>query len=270
MGYEGPDLRYLLADRNFFSIRRGIYKMRKNKSQNEIALMRESIKWGHLAHRLMQDLIQIGLGDFEIDAKASLEASSIMKKTLGGDYKAGTSTFLPAYSKMNIQSNIPHGVTNSKKVQEGDIISSYAGAFIEGYNTELERTLCVGKPSESIVTYHEIMLKLQQIALEQIVPRGKCSDPDRAVRRYCEDHDLTKFLLHHSGHGLGLEGHEPPFLDVGDNTPFEEGMVTSVEPGIYVPKLGGFRHSDTVVITKNGCEILNSYPADIESLTVKA
>jgi Xaa-Pro aminopeptidase len=77
------------------------------------------------------------------------------------------------------------------------------------------------------------------------------------------------YLLHHSGHGLGLEAHEAPFLDVGDDTVLRPGMVITVEPGIYVPKLGGFRHSDTVVIRDDDIEIITYYPRDTESLIVE-
>jgi Xaa-Pro aminopeptidase len=268
MGYEGPDLRSLLPDTRFSNIRHDIYNIRRVKSQNEIMLMRESIKWGQLAHRLVQDYIRPGLNDFEVDAKASLEATTVMKRSLGTYYRPGVLTMLPAYCRMNVQPLNPHALANFRRIEKGDNLSTLAGAYIDGYNTELERNLSVGRPSEAFVKYHDIALKLQQIALEKIIPGGKCSDPDIAVRSHCKENGLTRYLLHHSGHGLGLEVHEAPFLDVGDNTPFEEGMVTSVEPGIYVPKVGGFRHSDTVVVTKHGPEVLNQYPADVESLTV--
>ena len=77
-----------------------------------------------------------------------------------------------------------------------------------------------------------------------------------------------KYVLHHTGHGLGLEGHEPPWLDIGDQTVLKPGMVFSCEPGIYIPGFAGFRHSDTVLITEDGAEIITYYPRDIESLTI--
>ena len=79
---------------------------------------------------------------------------------------------------------------------------------------------------------------------------------------------LQAHQRHHTGHGIGLEGHEAPFIDKGDPTVVAENMVFSVEPGLYIPGLAGFRHSDTVVITPNGCERLTYYPRDLESMTV--
>ena len=85
---------------------------------------------------------------------------------------------------------------------------------------------------------------------------------------YLEEHDLLPYWRQHTGHGIGLRNHEAPFLDVGDHTVVEAGMVFTIEPGLYAPDIGGFRHSDTVVVQEDGIEILTDYPRDIESLTL--
>ncbi|MCL6597080.1 MAG: M24 family metallopeptidase, partial [Firmicutes bacterium] len=77
---------------------------------------------------------------------------------------------------------------------------------------------------------------------------------------------VSEYVRHHSGHAIGMEGHESPFFDLGDDTVLRPGMVFSVEPGLYVPGLGGFRHSDTVVVTEDGHERLTLYPRDLDSL----
>jgi len=112
------------------------------------------------------------------------------------------------------------------------------------------------------------MLALQDAACAAMRPGDPCSEVDKAVRRYFESHDLMPHWRHHTGHGLGLRYHEGPFLDAGDHTLMEPGMVFSVEPGLYVPELGGFRHSDTVLVTEDGCERLTYYPRDLASLTL--
>jgi Xaa-Pro aminopeptidase len=91
---------------------------------------------------------------------------------------------------------------------------------------------------------------------------------DKAVRAYFDKHDLTACWKHHTGHAIGLRYHEGPFLDRGDATELMPGMVFTVEPGLYVSSLGGFRHSDTVVITEDGVELMTYYPRDLESLTL--
>jgi Xaa-Pro aminopeptidase len=90
------------------------------------------------------------------------------------------------------------------------------------------------------------------------------------VLRYFEDHDLLPYWKQHTGHAIGLRNHEAPFLDVGDFTPVEPGMVFTIEPGVYAPDVGGFRHSDTVVVTPDGIDILTDYPTDLESLVIPA
>jgi len=144
-----------------------------------------------------------------------------------------------------------------------------ATADVSGYMAELERNLFVGRPTNDVIKYHEIALKLQETALNTLRPGIKASEVDKAVIKAARELGVYDYLLHHSGHGLGLEAHEAPFLDVGDDTVLRPGMVITVEPGIYVPRLGGFRHSDTVVIRDDGIEIITYYPRDTESLIVE-
>ena len=113
------------------------------------------------------------------------------------------------------------------------------------------------------------MVALQDTALAVMKPGIPCSDVDKAVRAYYEAHDLMPYWKHHAGHTIGLRYHEGPFLDVGDHTIIEQGMVFTVEPGLYVPELGGFRHSDTVAITEAGIEMMTYYPRDLESLIIR-
>jgi len=112
------------------------------------------------------------------------------------------------------------------------------------------------------------MVALQDIAFEGIKPGARCSDVDRAVRVYYDEHGLWDYWKHHVGHCIGLRYHEGPFLDIGDDTVIKPGMVFTVEPGLYAAGLGGFRHSDTVAVTETGIEFLTYYPRDLDSLTL--
>ena len=86
--------------------------------------------------------------------------------------------------------------------------------------------------------------------------------------KYYEDNDLLPYWRQHTGHAIGLRNHEAPFLDLGDTTAVETGMVFTIEPGIYDPDIGGIRHSDTVAVTEDGIEWITYYPRDLESLTI--
>ncbi len=144
-----------------------------------------------------------------------------------------------------------------------------AGACVSGYSVELERTMYLGKPDEKTVKFFNLMIKAQETAFENIRAGNKCSDVDRAVRKFFKENGLTEYWRHHTGHGIGLEYHEAPFLDIGDDRVLKEGMVLTVEPGIYVKGLGGFRHSDTVLVTEDGIELLTDYPRELDELIIK-
>ncbi len=128
--------------------------------------------------------------------------------------------------------------------------------------------MVIGEPSAEQERMFGHMKAVQEVAFEAIEPGARCADVDMAVRGYFAQHDLFPYWRHHTGHAIGLRYHEGPFLDSGDSTVIRPGMVFTVEPGLYAPELGGFRHSDTVLVTDDGIEILTYYPRDLASLTI--
>ncbi|MCC6565031.1 MAG: M24 family metallopeptidase, partial [Chloroflexi bacterium] len=165
---------------------------------------------------------------------------------------------------------IPHALANNITFQVGDVLVTGASAPVWGYVSELERTMVIGPASDDQKVMFDHMVALQDTALEAIKPGVPCSAVDEAVRAYYDKHDLWPYWKHHVGHCIGLRYHEGPFLDIGDHTVIQPGMVFTVEPGLYKAGLGGFRHSDTVVVTDDGVESLTYYPRDLESLTILA
>jgi Xaa-Pro aminopeptidase len=201
-----------------------------------------------------------------------MEANLTMLDTIGPIYRAQSPLVegVNAGYRGQIGRNaaIPHAMANNIVFQAGDVLVSGAGVPVWGYNSELERTMVIGHAKVEISQMFDHMLALQEIAFGIIRPGILCSDVDRAVRKYYENHSLMPYWKHHVGHAIGLRYHEGPFLDIGDQTEIRPGMVFTIEPGIYVPDLGGFRHSDTVVVTEDGLEILTYYPRDLISLTI--
>ena len=112
------------------------------------------------------------------------------------------------------------------------------------------------------------MMQLQQAGFDALKPGRTLAEAETAVSQVYLDLGVGHLQRHHTGHGIGLEGHEAPFIDKGDERVIREGMVFSVEPGIYVPGLAGFRHSDTVVIRAGGAERITYYPRDLDSMIV--
>jgi len=271
LGYRGPSLTELTGG-VVLRVAGFVEDMMMIKSQAEVALIRESVKWSHLAHRLLQRYTRVGATETEVSLRASHEATLAMLETLGPLYRSqsmfwdGTSAGYRGQIGRNAA--IPHSLANNITFQPGDVLVSGAGAPMWGYNSELERTLIIGQPTDEQRRMFEHMKKAQEVAFEAMRPGAQCSDVDRAVRKYYEDNDLVKFWKHHSGHAIGLRYHEGPFLDVGDHTTLRPGMVLTVEPGLYAANLGGFRHSDTVLITEDGLEVLTYYPRDLGSLII--
>ena len=271
LGYQGPTLSELTSG-EVVRVVPFVEAQMAVKSEAELALIRESSKWGNLAHRLLQQYTQVGLTETEVTQRASDEATTAMLQTLGPLYRGFNMFARGAHAGYRGQigrgSAIPHALANNVVFQEGDVLVTGASAAMWGYLSELERTMVIGPPTDEQRRMFDHMVALQDIAFDAIKPGARCSDVDRAVRAYFDEHDLMPYWRHHTGHAIGLRYHEGPFLDTGDDTEIVPGMVFTVEPGLYSPELGGFRHSDTAVVTDDGVELVTYYPRDLESLTL--
>lgn len=271
LGYRGPALSEITGT-SVRKITGFIEDQMMIKSVAEITLIQESVKWGHLAHVLLQRYTEVGLTETEVSQRASQEANLVMMDAIGPIYRAQSpfSRGAGAGYRGQIGRNaaIPHAMANNITFQGGDVLVTGAGAPVWGYNSELERTMIIGPASDEQKRMFDHMLALQEVAFDAIRPGVMCSDVDKAVRQYYEANQLMPYWKHHVGHAIGLRYHEAPFLDLGDQTVIMPGMVFTVEPGLYVPELGGFRHSDTVLVTEQGIEILTYYPRDLASLTI--
>ncbi len=269
MGYRGPLLSEYVAVRR---VSPALDRQMSLKSEAEVALIRESVQWGDHAHALLQAYTGPGLTETEVEGRATREASEAMSAALGPDFRSRNRWLNGAIAlyrgQVGVNSSLPHAININATFQPGDTLVTGAGAGVYGYLSELERTMFLGEPNAEQRTFFAHMLALQDIAFEALRPGAPCSSVDEAVRAYYERENLTSYWRHHVGHSLGQRIHESPFLDMGDTTVLEPGMVLSVEPGLYVPGLGGFRHSDTVLVTRTGIEILTRYPRDLGTLTL--
>jgi Xaa-Pro aminopeptidase len=272
-GYKGPSLTEKLKGTRFVDLSDLIWSMRLVKSPAEIGLVRESGKWANLVVSLMQEHVRVGVWDVEVELTAATEASVIMKKALGPDYLPKRS-IIPVSAAFRGQvgemSAVPHAMATRHMIRKGDVLIAETGVDIGGYTCELERTMIVGKPVEKQRKYFDAMVKAQDAAFNAFKPGATCSDIDKASISAFKKAGLFNLVRHHTGHGLGLEGHEPPWLDIGNREPLRPGMIVSCEPGIYESGFAGFRHSDTVLVTEDGMELLTHYPRGIDELTISA
>ena len=273
LGYRGPTLTEL-SGVTVLRLAEQIEEQMAVKSQAEVALVRESVRWGNLAHQLLQRYTRVGVTETEVSLRASDEATFAMLDAIGPIYRAQSFFSTGAHAgyrgQIGRNSAIPHALAGNIVFQAGDVLVTGAGAPVWGYLSELERTMVLGEPSPDQRRLFEHMKAAQEVAFGAIRPGARCSDVDLNVRAYFEQNDLMAFWRHHTGHAIGLRYHEGPFLDSGDHTEIRPGMLFTVEPGLYSPELGGFRHSDTVLVDENGIEILTYYPRDLESLVIAA
>jgi Xaa-Pro dipeptidase len=273
-GYRGASLSELLPDATLVKIGGVLNRLMAVKSDQEIALIRESARWGHLAHELLQRYTQPGATEIEISERASAEATARMLAALGPGYRPHGWMSAGAHAgyrgQIGPHSAVPHAMITNAAIRPGDVLVTGATAGMAGYYSELERTMIVTPVAPEAERFFSLMRGAQETALSALRPGRRCADVDRAVSRFFEDHDLMPHWRHHTGHsiGPGVPNHQAPYLDIGDDTEIAPGMIFSIEPGIYVPGLGGFRHSDTVLVTAAGAEPLTTYPRDLANLTI--
>ncbi len=267
-GYRGPRLSALTGVEPF-DAEPIVESLRRVKSKAELECIQLSCDWAVRGHRRMQAAIEVGKTEMECYTPPAIQTLFEMVHEMPGwRPKGNDGTGFGAMFVGGRSTAMPHGFVKGHGVEPGDVLVSGASANIDGYRSELERTMIVGEPSPEQERAFAAMLALQSRAIEVMAPGVPAGEVELAVVRLAEELGVADNLRHHVGHSIGLEGHEAPFLDRGDDAVLEPGMVFTVEPGVYVKELGGFRHSDTVVITEDGRRVMTDYPRELKDLIV--
>jgi Xaa-Pro dipeptidase len=157
----------------------------------------------------------------------------------------------------------PHASPSDRKLERGDLLVIDWGAAFDGYISDLTRTFAVGEVDAECATIHRIVQDANAAGRAAAKPGIPCADVDKAARAVIEAAGYGPFFTHRTGHGIGMEGHEEPYMR-GDNMQIlETGMAFTVEPGIYLPNRNGVRIEDNVVITSSGADVLSSMPREM-------
>lgn len=269
-GYEGPHVNDIVQFKEIKLVSGQVEKMRMIKSPAEVELIRVSSKWGNLAHELLHKYSKEGLSEIEISSRATQESTAAMIEALGEGFEPfGDPTSAFYRGQIGEHSYFPHSQPKNLKLKRGDTLVTQAESSVWGYRSELERTMFVQDVSKEQEKYFNLMKRAQEIAFESIIPGNTFSTVEENVVAFYKEYNVEELIRHHIGHNIGLINHEAPFFDLGDKRIMQPGMVATIEPALYVEGLGGFRHSDTVLITENGAEWLTFYPRDLDSLIVK-
>ncbi|MFC5604428.1 M24 family metallopeptidase [Sporosarcina koreensis] len=229
-------------------------KMRNIKSEEELEKLRK-------AAALADHAIEIGCKEIA-EGKTELEilmAIEFEMKKMGAEKMSFDTMVLSGPKTAS-----PHGTPGDRKIQKGDFILFDLGVVYEGYCSDITRTVAFGEPSEKQREIYETVKKAEQTAIDMIRPGVKARDLDKAARDVITEAGYGDYFTHRLGHGLGISVHEFPSITGTNDMEMEEGMVFTVEPGIYHPEITGVRIEDDVVVTSDGVEVLTKFPKELQ------
>ncbi|PTX53908.1 Xaa-Pro aminopeptidase [Melghirimyces profundicolus] len=230
-----------------------VEKLRERKEESELNVIRDAVAIADRAFGAILEEIRPGRSEREI----ALRLEFLMREQ-GAD-----SSSFDIIVASGPRSALPHGVASDRLLEKGDLVTLDFGALYQGYCSDITRTVMLGPPSEEQRKIYDIVLEAQQRALLAIRGGITGKEADQVARDYITDHGYGEAFGHSTGHGLGMEVHERPSLSVRGDSPLEPGMVVTVEPGIYLPGVGGVRIEDDVAVTEQGREVLSKSPKDM-------
>ena len=234
-----------------------IASLRIQKDSQELACMRRAVEIAQAALRATLPVIRPGVTEREIAGELTAQ---IFKG--GSD---GNMVFAPIVSSGPNSAN-PHATPSERKLQPGDLLVIDWGAAVDGYYSDLTRTFAIGEVDPEYRHIAEVVKLANQVGRAAGKPGLPAGSVDHAAREVIQDAGYGEYFTHRTGHGLGLEVHEPPYMFAENTLLLAPGMTYTVEPGIYLPGRGGVRIEDNVVITETGCETLSDLPRELIQL----
>jgi Xaa-Pro aminopeptidase len=223
-----------------------IEKLRMIKSAAEIERIRRSVRTNSEAFESTVKSIRPGVSEMAIAAELEFKM-----RRLGAE-KAAFETIVASGAR----TALPHAQPSQQQTAVNELLLIDMGSCQNGYMSDMTRMLFLGRPSHRVRSIYRAVLNAQLAAIDTVRAGVTAGQVDRKARQVLESEGLAKEFVHSTGHGLGLEIHEPPRVGKKDPTRLEAGMVITIEPGAYVRGFGGVRIEDTVLVTKNGCEVL--------------
>jgi Xaa-Pro aminopeptidase len=232
----------------FFELGAILDEIRMCKDASEVELLRSVAQLSSASLATALELIKPGVRETEIAVALEFEM-----RRRGAEGRAFD--FIVA---SGIRGAMPHGRASDKCIEKGDLVTLDYGALKDGYHSDETVTVACGQPDLRQQEIHNIVKVAHDLALEAVKPGISCRELDEVARSYIRDHGYGDYFGHGLGHGVGLQIHEAPTLSPRGTIVLAEGMVITVEPGIYIPDFGGVRIEDTVVVTNSGCSVLTS------------
>ena len=223
--------------------------LRSVKDEGEIALIKEAARIGDRIFEGLLSLLRPGVTEREVAAELVYRL-----------HREGEGSSFDPIVAFGPNSSKPHAAPSDRKLVEGEPVLVDFGVLLRGYASDMTRTFWFGEPEEEFLKVHSVVLEAQNAALEAARPGMDVVELDGVARKVIEDAGYGENFGHGLGHGVGLEVHEPPRISPKGEGKLEEGMVFTVEPGIYLPGRWGVRTEDMVVLGRDGPEVITSSP----------
>ncbi|KAB2338824.1 aminopeptidase P family protein [Cytobacillus depressus] len=247
-------LTQMFSGANFISAEEKLRKLRMIKDEKELSIIREACALADFA--IEAGCAEIKEGKTELEVLAAVEYALKKKGVREMSFSTMVLTGTNAAS--------PHGNPGLTRIKKGDFVLFDLGVVVDGYCSDITRTVAYGDINEKQKEIYDTVLKAQLAAVEASKPGATCADIDLTARKIIADAGYGEYFPHRLGHGLGISVHEYPSLTETNPLILEEGMVYTIEPGIYVPEIAGVRIEDDLAITKDGAEILTKFPKELQ------
>lgn len=241
----------------FTSAESVLAELRGVKDASEQAAMQQAVSIAQAALLATLPAIRSGISEQEI-------AGELLAQ-LYRHGSAGELPFMPIVASGPNSAN-PHAVPGVRMLEDGDLLIIDWGAGYEGYISDLTRTFAIGRVGDELVKIAGVVEAANAAGRAAVKPGIRAGDVDRAAREVIETASYGKYFIHRTGHGIGMEGHEAPYIYAQNDLILQPGMTFTIEPGIYLPGRGGVRIEDNVVVTKDGCHSFSDLPRALQTL----
>ncbi len=235
-------------------IERALVNIRAHKKADEINLMRRAVRASEQALAQLLDEIKPGMTERQIGARLN---DLVLQMGCNG-------IAFEALVQTGPNSDNPHGFTTDRVLQEGEFLLIDYGGKIDGYPADITRTFCFGQPTADMQKIYDTVLAANEAAKAIVAPGVPMGVVDKAARDVIEAAGYGQYFTHRTGHGLGLDTHEPiPQIAPNVTDLLEAGMTFTIEPGIYLPGVGGVRIEDNLLVTEKGHDVLTCFPRSL-------
>ncbi len=250
---EFDSLKKRNTEKKFIAVSGIVENLRAIKDEDEIQTLKRAFDISDKVFQTIIGTIKPEMSELDISA----EISYLHKK-----YGAQNDAF-DVIVASGERGSLPHGTASNKKIKKGEFITLDFGCVVDGYHSDMTRTVCFGKPSAEMKKVYRVVFDAQQKACDAVRSRVPSKKIDAIARNHIQSRGYGKYFGHSLGHGVGLDIHELPRIAPKSKEKLIVGNVVTIEPGIYLPKRFGVRIEDTVVVRERGCEILTSSPKEL-------